>query len=294
MLLRPPTPRSNPGAFIRPRGGAVASFLALLASTLLLTTCAASAPAKKGDNQTHAGVIAADQGYWEEAEFRWLKALAITQNNARALNDLAIRPERVGEFEAADRYYSRALKIATPAERSYIEQNYQQFAPILARISSSDAADDSAGSDPTAGSTSAAAVSMPREAADLPELTLADEQGEALPSGLKVLEVLIAVPDQGPNLAGYDRILVGNFVPAPDSETNLNDFAVRYLRRRITQRTFFETQDRLESAMEPELRQSDVFDTQAYWVRAAADVRAARILPRTTGMNTRTESSSVW
>jgi len=237
----------------------------VLASGIACST----SPVERGKNQSREGVYAADQGYWEEAEFRWLKALAIANLNARALNNLAVRFERDGEFEDAKGYYDKALVAAAPAEQFYIERNHRQFAPIWERIASGD-----------------------MESSELVDLPLGEFPVGEDPN-VGVMEIIISVPDQGPNLAGYDRVLIGNFVPAETSESNINDFAVRYFRRRITQRTFYETQDQVEDPLDPSRRAESLFDDSAYWISRAADARADLVLTGTLGLTTEQESQMV-
>jgi hypothetical protein len=245
-------------------GGTLAIVLALGVGA----ACATS-PVERGKNQSREGAFAADQGYWEEAEFRWLKALAIADLNARALNNLAVRYEREGEFADAKAYYDRALVAAGPAEKFYVERNQRQFAPIWERVASGD--------------------EEPVEEVDLPltEFPVGEDPN------VGVMEIIISVPDQGPNLAGYDRMLIGNFIAAPTTESDINDFAVRYFRRRITQRTFFETQDQLEQPLDPVNRGPAPFDDAAYWIARAADARADIILTGTIALNTEQESEMV-
>lgn len=269
--------------------------LGLLAVTLLSASLAcASTPSGNASDQTRDGALAADQGFWEEAEFRWLKALAIGRRNARALNNLAVRAEREGEFEEAREHYDRALELASTPERFYVERNLAQFEPIWTRINNGEIG--SADETPPGGAEEAE-VSETGDSTEA-RMVLLTTDAPAAPApdagaGVGSLEILIAVPDQGPNLAGFDRILVGNFVARENSETNLNDFAVRYFRRRITQRTFFETQDALTSAADPELRAANVFDNADYWIGEAADVQADLILTGELGLATKQESQMV-
>ncbi len=290
MSIRPPTqvlPRSELVALACRRRVAVAG-LGLCA--FVVHACSAAPAVEQGANQTQAGVVAADQGYWEEAEFRWLKALAIANLNARALNNLAVRQERLGEFETAKEYYDEALLLASAAERFYIERNHQQFVPIWDRIVNREIEAGEAGGET---GPSDAAVAAEQVDDDGNVVLPGDQFDQEAATTVGSVEILVSVPDQGPNLAGFDRVLVGNFVSQPDSEANLNDFAVRHFRRRITQRTFFETQDRLEAAAEPELRETDVLENAAYWVRAAADVEADLILTGSMGLATEMKSEMV-
>ena len=230
-----------------------------------------TAPVEQATGQVRQGVLAADQGYWEEAEFRWLKSLAMSGDDARVLNNLAVRFEREGEFQRAKDHYDRALAAANPDERAYIERNVRQFQPLWDRVQSDD----------------------PEQEGQAPAAEPADPPADGEATGVTVLEILIAVPDQGPNLAGYDRILVGNFAPTEDSESDINGFAVTYLRRRITQRTFFETQDQLEMPLEPQRRGPQLLADPDYWVQRAAAARADLVLTGYIGLTTRADSTMV-
>lgn len=237
----------------------------------------ATGPVDRSTDQVRRGVEAADRGYWEEAEFRWLKALAISTNDARALNNLAVRAERQGEFEQAREQYQRALELAGPADRHYVEQNWEQFEPIWQRIRSGEMDTESEDSEEDAEEPMEEAAASPA----------------AAPAGVNTVEILISVPDQGPNLAGYDRMLIGNFAPTEDSEININDFAVRYFRRRITQRTFFQTQDQIERPLPPELRGQGLLSDRDFWVAQAAEVEADLVLTGHIGLQTSEESRMV-
>ncbi len=258
-----------------------ASAVAVAATVLSLgigVSCAMT-PVERPGNQTRAGATAADQGYWEEAEFRWQKALAVASVNTRALNNLAVRFERAGEFDVAKEYYDRALSLAEPDERFYVLRNHGQFLPIWERIDTVEMADDAAAADED-------------PSAEEPTGIVSQEYPGA-PTTLGFLEIMISVPDQGPNLAGYSRILIGNFVPRDDSEANLNDVAVRYLRRRITQRTFFETQDQLGQPLDPAHRSAVILDDAAFWVARAEEAGADLILTGSIGLNTEPRSEMV-
>lgn len=257
------------------RGSALAAAAALAA----VPACA-STPTAKSTDQIQSGVTAANLGYWQEAEFRWLKALAIDPGNAAALNGLAVRFERLGEFAKAKDHYERARAATPEAASPYIDWNWRQFGRVWERIGS-----EESGEQPEAGS---GADDEPAEAADT-----GPAPPEEPPPGLGLLEILIAVPDQGPNLAGYNRILIGNFSPTEDSEADINEFAVRYFRRRITQRTFFQTQDQAEQPLPPERRGDGLLADPQFWVARAAEVGADLVLTGYVGMTTSEESRMV-
>jgi hypothetical protein len=255
----------------RSQAGALRASLAIVAILVVSLGCSTS-PVERGKNQSREGVYAADQGYWEEAEFRWLKALASAALDARAMNNLAVRAEREGEWEEAKAYYDKALVAATPAEHFYVERNHRQFTPIWERIESGSMEEEDDG--------------------DPMDLAVEDFPTEAEAS-VGTLEIILSVPDQGPNLAGYSRLLVGNFVPLVESESDLNDFAVQYFRRRITQRTFFETQDQLGQPFDPARRDEQTFDDADFWIERATQAEADLILTGAIGLTTEEESQMI-
>ncbi len=250
-----------------------------VATVLLLGVgIACAGTVERPDNQTRSGAMAADNGYWEEASFRWQKALAVASVNTRALNNLAVRHEREGEFDDAKDYYDQALELAGPDERFYVLRNHRQFLPIWERIDSDEMVDAEAIAEELAAEDPTGVVSQEYEGAE---------------PTLGFLEIMISVPDQGPNLAGYNRILVGNFVRRDDSEANLNDMAVRYLRRRITQRTFFETQDQLEQPIDRAQRGTGILDDADYWVGRAEAAEADLVLTGAIGLISEPRSEMV-
>ena len=267
------TTRIPSGVGPRGTGPGLCSRLGAAGSVALLVAlgpACASAPVELSTNQVRAGVRAADQGYWEEAEFRWLKALAIDSRNARSLNNLAVRFERLGEFEKAKERYDRALAAATRDERTFVLVNSGQFEGIWRRIQ---AAETGTGVVPDAEEPPAGAA-VSGEEVSIP----------VAPPGLSVVEVSISVPEEeGPNLAGFDRILIGNFIPTADSEVNLNAAAVQYFRRRIVQRTFFQTVDLLGEPL-PSTNEA-VLDDAELWSARAQSVEADLVLTGKIGLN---------
>jgi Flp pilus assembly protein TadD len=71
------------------------------------------------------GIQVAQKGLWQEARFRFEKAVELDPDNASALNNLAIAFEQQGDFEKAREAYERALKLK-PGDM-YIQQNYDLF-----------------------------------------------------------------------------------------------------------------------------------------------------------------------
>lgn len=75
--------------------------------------------------QVEFGLKVAQKGLWQEARFRFERAVQIDPGNAAALNDLAVALEQMGEFDEARRAYEKALELK-PGD-IYIQQNYDLF-----------------------------------------------------------------------------------------------------------------------------------------------------------------------
>lgn len=71
------------------------------------------------------GLKVAQKGLWQEARFRFERAVQIDPGNAAALNDLAVALEQMGEFDEARKAYEKALELK-PGD-IYIQQNYDLF-----------------------------------------------------------------------------------------------------------------------------------------------------------------------
>jgi Flp pilus assembly protein TadD len=80
--------------------------------------------AKTGDEMGF-GIDVARRGLWNEARFRFEKAVALAPENAHALNNLAVALEQQGAFDKAREAYEKALKIEPG--NVYIQQNYDLF-----------------------------------------------------------------------------------------------------------------------------------------------------------------------
>lgn len=100
-------------------GRLVAVILPLLA--LLL----ANDPTGSASDELRFGVEVARKGLWQEARFRFERAVLLDPENVSALNNLAIALEQQGEFDKAREAYERALKLKPGS--LYIQQNYDLF-----------------------------------------------------------------------------------------------------------------------------------------------------------------------
>ena len=92
-----------------------------------LVLLAADAPVvgAKSEDELKFGIDVARKGLWNEARFRFEKAVTQDPNSAGALNNLAVALEQQGSFDQAREAYEKALKLQ-PGSLS-IRQNYDLF-----------------------------------------------------------------------------------------------------------------------------------------------------------------------
>ena len=91
--------------------------------TLLLAKGAV--PAASADDEIAFGIEVARKGLWNEAQFRFERAVALDPGSAEALNDLGVALEQQGQFARAREAFEKALKLAPGS--LYIQQNYDLF-----------------------------------------------------------------------------------------------------------------------------------------------------------------------
>jgi hypothetical protein len=234
----------------------IAAVLAVVATILIDPHPAFAQNEDRARDQCRDGVRAADAGRWEEAEFRWLKSIAIDAAVACGYNNLAVRNEREGNYSKAGELYEKALGLATDEGRADILANLESFRS--ARTAETVEGD----SDPASGAS-----------------------GES--DRDRRLEVTISVPEaEGRDLADFNRILVGPFiVTTPDAPVPVGPRAIAYFRRRIVQRSFLQSVDlpgRLTSTA------ADPFQDAEMWKEMAEEARADLIFSGRIGL----ESSS--
>ena len=82
-------------------------------------------PKPKSGDEMGFGISVARRGLWNEARFRFEKAVALNPENAHALNNLAVALEQQGIFDKAREAYEKALKLEPG--NMYIQQNYDLF-----------------------------------------------------------------------------------------------------------------------------------------------------------------------
>jgi Flp pilus assembly protein TadD len=86
---------------------------------------AKAAPAVRSGDEVQFGIEAARRGLWNEARFRFEKAVSLDPDNAEALNNLAISLEQQGAFDRAREAYEKALQLKP--DSVYIQQNFDLF-----------------------------------------------------------------------------------------------------------------------------------------------------------------------
>jgi Flp pilus assembly protein TadD len=92
----------------------------------LLLSPAPDGKAAAGSRQeVEFGVEVARKGLWQEARFRFEKAIAADPDNPEALNNLAVALEQQGDFDKAREAYEKALKLKPGSV--YIQQNFDLF-----------------------------------------------------------------------------------------------------------------------------------------------------------------------
>lgn len=71
------------------------------------------------------GIRAAKEDRWDEAVYRWEKALQLDPNNVLAHNNLAVAYEQMGEYELAMEEYQIAYRLDSKNEN--IKNNLDRF-----------------------------------------------------------------------------------------------------------------------------------------------------------------------
>ena len=82
----------------------------------------------KSKEQVEFGIKVAQSGLWNEALYRWQKAVELDPNYAAAWNNLAIAYEHEGQLDKARKAYEKALAIEP--NNAQIRQNYDLFKEI--------------------------------------------------------------------------------------------------------------------------------------------------------------------
>jgi Tfp pilus assembly protein PilF len=106
----------------------------ILASVVVLIVSAAAPAVVRADDrakskeQVEFGIRVAQNNLWNEALYRWKKAVELDPTYAAAWNNLAIAYEHEGKFEDAKKAYEKALEL--DPKNLMIRQNYDLFKEI--------------------------------------------------------------------------------------------------------------------------------------------------------------------
>ena len=100
---------------------AVKKIILLTLGVMVLAACAVN---RYGSDFEFANRLA-KEGLWQEAIYRWQKAMPPDGGSAALHNNLAVALESLGRFAEAEREYAIALKLA-PAD-AQIQSNVNRF-----------------------------------------------------------------------------------------------------------------------------------------------------------------------
>jgi Flp pilus assembly protein TadD len=102
--------------------------LACTFSVLLAAPAVLASERSDAKTQVEFGIKVAQNGLWNEALYRWQKAVQLDPTYAAAWNNLAIAFEHEGRFEEANQAYEKALQL--DPKNLLIRQNYDLFKEI--------------------------------------------------------------------------------------------------------------------------------------------------------------------
>jgi len=100
-------------------------------ATFLVAPAARADARSDAKKQVEFGIKVAQNGLWNEAMYRWKKAVETDPTYAAAWNNLAIAYEHEGRFEEAKAAYEKAVQL--DPKNLMIKQNYDLFNEINER-----------------------------------------------------------------------------------------------------------------------------------------------------------------
>jgi Tfp pilus assembly protein PilF len=106
----------------------LASVVVLIASAAGPAVARAADARSESKEQVEFGIRVAQNGLWNEALYRWKKAVELDPTYAAAWNNLAIAYEHEGKFDDAKKAYEKALEL--DPRNLMIRQNFDLFKEI--------------------------------------------------------------------------------------------------------------------------------------------------------------------
>jgi Tfp pilus assembly protein PilF len=110
----------------------------LILASVVVIIAATATPVLARDNdrgqameEVEFGIKVAQNGLWNEALYRWQKAVALDPSYAAAWNNLAVAYEHEGKFDLAKQAYEKAIQL--DPKNLNIRQNYDLFKEINER-----------------------------------------------------------------------------------------------------------------------------------------------------------------
>ena len=101
----------------------------LLALSLIMPVAIADADERSDAKaQVEFGITVVQHNLWQEALYRWQRAVEIDPSYAAAWNNLGVAYEHEGRFDEAREAYEKALELEP--QNLMIQQNYDLFQEI--------------------------------------------------------------------------------------------------------------------------------------------------------------------
>lgn len=146
----------------------------VLSLPLILVACGGGyGRPDSAQSQLSFGVDMAKRSLWSEALFRFHQAERLDPNNPRALNNLAVAYEAIGEYQQALEYYQKALKVS-PDNRD-LRANYSRFVEFYQGFKPDEQKSTEPPAPPAAGTTTTV-TGGPRQDTPPPSPTLPEPQ----------------------------------------------------------------------------------------------------------------------
>ena len=103
--------------------------LAVATAAFALACASGGGGSRSAGDEVREGVRVAQLGYWQEAEFRFGRALQLTPDDVVVLNNLAVAQEALGRYDDALATYKLALQ--KQPKNTVIRKNYARFAEFF-------------------------------------------------------------------------------------------------------------------------------------------------------------------